>query len=148
MSDESRTTGMGLWTDANQMLRAAKHLMNVKEMSLSPPLYFLLGHALELTFKAYIRAKGASLSSIKAIGHDLVVAKEWAVTASIEQHASLTEEEHKSISLLNEYYRKKEFEYRVSGAKKYPEPALVAALIEKLLKGTKNECFESVKIAT
>jgi hypothetical protein len=144
MSDDNRTSGMGLWTDANEMLRAAKHLMTVKQLALSQPLYFLLGHALELAFKSYIRAKGASLNSLRSVGHDLVVAKEWAITAGIEELARLDEQEHLAIKMLNEYYRRKEFEYRVTGGKSYPEAKLLAELIEKLLNGTHDVCLKSV----
>jgi hypothetical protein len=56
MADESRTTGMGLWTDANEMLAAAKHLAYAKGFEVSQPLYYLLGHALELSLKCYVRA--------------------------------------------------------------------------------------------
>jgi len=144
MSDDNRTSGMGLWTDANEMLRAAKHLMAVKQFALSQPLYFLLGHALELAFKSYIRAKGASLNSLRTVGHDLVAAKELAVTAGIEESAWLDKQEHLAIAMLNEYYRRKEFEYRVTGVKIYPEAKLLVELVEKLLNGTHDVCLKSI----
>ena len=144
MSDDNRTSGMGLWTDANEMLQAAKHLMTVKRFAFSQPLYFLLGHALELAFKSYIRAKGASLNSLRKIGHDLVVAKESAVTAGIEELAQLNEQEHSAISIINEYYRRKEFEYRVTGGKTYPEAKLLADIVEKLLNKTRDICLKSI----
>ena len=146
MSDDNRTSGMGLWTDANEMLRAAKHLMTVKQLTLSQPLYFLLGHALELAFKSYIRAKGDSLNSLRTVGHNLVVAKELAVTAGIEELVRLDEREHLAIAVLNEYYLRKEFEYRVTGVKIYPEAKLLAELVEKLLNGTHDVCLKSVLI--
>ena len=49
MVEESRTTGMGLWTDANEMLMGAKHLATVRRFELSQPLYYLLLIRHELT---------------------------------------------------------------------------------------------------
>jgi hypothetical protein len=49
MSDDNRTSGMGFWTDANEMLQAAKHLMTVKQLALSQPLYFLLEPVYDLS---------------------------------------------------------------------------------------------------
>ena len=148
MSDDNRTTGMGLWTDANEMLQAAKHLITVKRFELSQPLHFLLGHALELAFKSYLCAKGASQKSLRAIGHDLVVAKELAVTAGIEELTLLDEQEHLAISMINEYYRRKEFEYRVTGVKIYPEAKRLVELVEKLLNGTHDVCLKSISNTT
>ena len=91
MADESRTTGMGLWTDASEMLQAAKHLSTVKKMELSQPLYYLLGHGLELGFKSFLRAKGAGLPALKKIGHDLVVGMDLAIAAGLTDLVAISE---------------------------------------------------------
>jgi len=144
MADESRTTGMGLWTDANQMLAAAKHLASVKGFEFSQPLYYLLGHALELSFKCYVRAKGATLSCLRSIGHDLDLALDWALTAGLADIVQITEKDRGVISLMNGYYKAKEFEYRVTGSKKYPLASDLIELVERILKATKSECRKSV----
>ncbi len=144
MSDDARTTGMGLWTDADQMLRAAKHLLKAKEFEISSPLYFLLGHSIELSFKAYLRAQGASLDALKNIGHDLERARSSASNAGIDGIVQLTGEEVSAIALLNEYYVRKEFEYRVTGSKVYPPAALLVGIIERVLGATRNICAASI----
>lgn len=144
MNDDARTTGMGLWTDANQMLRAAKHLMTAKEFELSSPLYFLLGHSLELSFKAYLRAQGVSLDALKDFGHNLESAKSSAAKSGIEAIVQLTGEEAAAIALLNEYYVRKQFEYRVTGSKVYPPAPLLVGIIERVLGATRNICAASI----
>jgi len=144
MGDEERTTGMGLWTDANQMLAAAKHLASVESMSLVQPLYYLLGHAIELAFKSYVRARGASLGCLKSIGHDLDLARERAQTAGLGDLVKLSPNDQATISLLNVYYKAKEFEYRVTGSKKYPHVEDLVALLERILSATKHTCAARV----
>jgi hypothetical protein len=144
MADESRTTGMGLWTDANEMLAAAKHLASIKKFELSQPLYYLLGHSLELSFKCYVRAKGATLGCLRSIGHDLELGLDWALTAGLGDIVQITAKDRGVIALMNRYYKAKEFEYRVTGSKRYPLVADLIELIERVLKATKPVCRKSV----
>jgi len=46
---------------------------------------------------------------------------------------------------MNIPYKAKEFEYRVTGAKKYPHVMDLIALVEKVLKGIKAICAKSAK---
>ena len=144
MADELRTTGMGLWTDANEMLLAAKHLATVKKLEFSQPLYYLLGHAIELSFKSYVRAKGATLDCLKSIGHDLILGLDWAQTAGLGDVIQLTDHDRAVVSMLNAYYKAKEFEYRVTGAKTYPNVAELVTLLDRVLTATKAICLKSV----
>lgn len=145
MADETRTTGMGLWTDANEMLAAAKHLSAVKDFEFSQPLYYLLGHSLELSFKSYVRANGASLNCLKSIGHDLNLALDWALTGGLEKLVTITEADKQLVSLVNTYYKAKEFEYRKTGIKEYPHAKDLISLTERVLKATKSPCARSVR---
>lgn len=142
MAEETRTTGMGLWTDANEMLLAAEHLATVNRLKLSQPLYYLLGHAIELSFKSYIRAKGATLDCLKSIGHDLVLAFDWANTAGLNDLVQLTEQDRAVLSMLNTYYKAKEFEYRVTGPKTYPNVADLVSLLQRVLEATEPVCLK------
>lgn len=144
MTEDKQTTGMGLWTDANEMLIAARHLTSVRSLEFSKPLYFLLGHSLELSFKSFVRAKGASLSCLKSIGHDLCLALEWAKTAGIAELVEISENDAALIELMNRYYKAKEFEYRVTGPKKLPRTEDLIDLLDRILSATKAFCVKSV----
>lgn len=135
---------MGLWTDAKDMLEAAKLLQEKDEQGLVHPRYFLLGHGLEEAFKAFVRAKGGTLQCLKSIGHDLELARDWANTSGLAQFYTLSEEDNQALGMLNPYYRSKEFEYRVTGYKSYPEPEVLVGLLERLLSSIKDICVKSV----
>jgi hypothetical protein len=77
-----RTTGMGLWTDAKNMLAAAK-LVSADE-HLVTPAYYLAGHGIEEVFKAYLRSHGHSIGKLKKIGHKLVCAQDEAIRCGFE----------------------------------------------------------------
>lgn len=144
MIEEERTTGMGLWTDAREMLDAAKHLAASKKFELGQPLYYLLGHSLELAFKSFIRARGANLADLKNIGHDLDQGLIRAEQKGLGELVNLSEKEKAVITMINQYYKFKEFEYRVTGAKKYPLSSDLISLIERLLNATESTCIKSI----
>ena len=62
------------WIDAKAYVEAAEILIKSATPSISQPIYFLLGHALELTLKAYLLAKDVSPDYLFEIKHDLIKA--------------------------------------------------------------------------
>ena len=137
----SRTTPLGLWTDAKNMLAAAMLLNQNEDIHLLRPLYYLLGHGIEEAFKAFIMAKGGTLQCLKSIGHDLELARDWANTAHLAQFYTLTEKDNQAIKMLNPYYKTKELEYRVKGYKSYPESDVLIGLLNNLLSSIKHICI-------
>lgn len=73
---------MGLWTDANEMLEAAKVLAGSGVHKVLGPTYYLLGHSLELAFKSFLLAKGKPHGKLRTIGHDLG----WAMKSAVEAY--------------------------------------------------------------
>ena len=72
MSESRRYTGVGLARRAVEFSEAAEHL--ITKQGLSPVSFvflFLIGHALELAYKAILMTFGATEASLKNIGHDL-----------------------------------------------------------------------------
>ena len=145
VSNGSRTTGAGLWTDANQMLSAARLLATAKGFETSQPLFYLLGHSLELSFKSYVRAKGGTLECLKSMGHDLELCLAWALTTGLADIVKISEKERAIVSLMNIPYKAKEFEYRVTGHKRRPQVPDLIALTEKILKSTREICVRSAR---
>ncbi|MBU6470562.1 MAG: hypothetical protein KGQ68_07750 [Gammaproteobacteria bacterium] len=130
-ADDSRTTGMGLWTDANNILQAVKllvgknKLMNVR--------YYLLGHGIEEALKAFIRANHGTLECLKSIGHDMEFAYDWANTCGLSNYCNMTTEDKRALSMLNRYYKSKELEYRTTGYKEYPPEDLLNRVPRKFI---------------
>ncbi|MDO8446668.1 MAG: hypothetical protein Q7T53_11305 [Deltaproteobacteria bacterium] len=136
---------MGLWTDAKDMLAAAKILHEKEKQRIGNPIYYLLCHGVEEAFKAFICAKGGSLKCLKSIGHDLELAKEWAVACGLDKDYQISKEHDTMLKLINGYYKSKEFEYRVTGYKRYPKSENLITFLEDLLKHIRNTCLQSVK---
>ena len=93
--------------------------------------YFLLGHSLELGFKAFLYKKGTSLYDlIYKLGHNLVKCKKLSQKNGL---AGLIGKDKEVIRMLNSYYSKKEFEYIVQGFKNWPSFEDTENLAEKIL---------------
>lgn len=146
MTDDERTTGMGLWTDARQMLKAAKVLSENPDLAGSSPAYFLAGHGIEEVFKAYLRACGISLKELRCIGHNLEHALGAAVSHGIEGVCALTSQDKAIVAVLNQYYKAKHFEYRVTGYKILPQLSDLLSLGQRVLAAIKPVCEASVGV--
>ncbi|MFT6910714.1 MAG: hypothetical protein ACJAS1_007447 [Oleiphilaceae bacterium] len=144
MNQSERQTGMGLWTDSREMLEAANVLMP-KGISLMRPIYYLLGHSLEVGVKGFLLSHGATQKDIRGIGHDLTLAIEEANLLGLEPYFQFTMEQIKSVKLLNSYYKAKELEYRVTGYKSFPDATTFAEMIHDLLVAIKPVCRVSVE---
>jgi hypothetical protein len=116
-----RTTAIGLVTDAKQMLKAAEILNESGEWKVLMPTYYLLGHATEVVLKAFLLARGEELEGLKKrYGHNIAKAAKSVVEAKHNAISPLVDEHLPEIELLNDYYKGKELEYRVTGAKSFP----------------------------
>ena len=140
--NEERTTPLSLWSFARDFLDAARLVGVSSRHEISAPHYYLLGHATELTLKAFLLANGIAVHDLKKkIGHDLEKAFDRAVEFNLSKHVTVTLEEEKSLRLLNTTYRPKEHEYVVTGFRELPRPALIVSLVEKVLDASQSMCF-------
>ena len=138
--DESRTTAIGLWTDAKDMLAAAEALMQQQakssreHMRLLSPTYFLLGHGIEVSLKSVLLANGSSLDELrKNLGHDLDKAVERVIALDLDPRSGFVASNASRVQMLNPYYRAKVFEHRVTGFKSLPPTEELAAFLGQLL---------------
>lgn len=135
---------MGLWSDSNEMLEAARTLKTHSPRLIGPK-YYLLGHSFEVGVKSFLLAKGFSEEQLrKKIGHDLCKALAAATKVGIIDFYAFSEQELDSITQLNPYYRSKELEYRVTGFKSYPDDEAFSNMIEGMLTSIRSICRESI----
>jgi hypothetical protein len=146
ISQDERTNGMGLWTDAKDMLKAARLVLADESMSHSSPVFYLAGHGIEEAFKAFLRCRGKSLEDLKNIGHNLECALNVAISNGFEELCALTVQDKKMISAFNGYYQIKKFEYRVTGRYYLPPPENLIDLGERMLKAIKSICEASAGV--
>jgi len=112
---------LGLVTDAKDMLKAAEILHQCGEWKVLMPTYYLLGHATQVALKAFLLAHGDALDKLKnRYGHDIAKSAKSVVKAKHNTVSPLVQEHLPEIELLNFYYKAKELEYRVTGAKSFP----------------------------
>ena len=118
---ESETYHIGLWNYARNFYFAANNLREQNNRTISAPVYYLYGHAIELVLKSILIFEGNSENDIKIIGHNLLKAWEHASSYDLSLQQSESTELTQTIEMINPYYEGKELEYIVSGGKRYPE---------------------------
>ncbi len=141
MDQDERTTATGLWMFAETYLQAGKHLAETgaDHLRFDAPIYFLYSHAIELTLKAYLRSKGATVSKLRRMGHALPALLERAGAQGLDQ-GRLGENIASLIALLDVYNQDHEFRYIRTGAKRLPEIKALHDVAARLLSATYTAC--------
>jgi len=137
--DEPRTTSTGLWTLGEEFFLIVNFIPKGKR-GLSDPCYYLLSHSIEVTLKAFLRAKGYTVPELIEIGHDLGDLLRHAELRGICDIVALEERHIDAIKIGNAIYKEKEWEYRKRGFKEYPIIDDLYSLARVLLDGTRGEC--------
>ena len=137
--DEPRTTPAGLWTLADEFFRTVEYIPEGKRRH-SSPCYYLLSHSIELTLKAFLRAKGCTIPELIKIGHDLGELLRHAELSGICGVVALEERHLDAIEIANAIYKEKEWEYRKRGFKEYPIIDDLYSFARALLDGTRGKC--------
>ena len=92
---------------------------DVSEQRLFPlffPFLFLIGHALELAYKAVLLEDGATEADLKRIGHDLMKCRRRVHACRRGLLAELEEPGTEEIvGMIGPYYKAKAFEYHLTG---------------------------------
>jgi hypothetical protein len=123
-----RQTARGLVTHAREFHKAAQLIADqvgtddvtdgLKDSAYHNPFYYLCGHSLELSMKATLLAAGRTHDELRwPIGHDL----DRCLSDMRKHYPGHNCDEHADmIALLNRSYLEKEFEYRMTGARRWP----------------------------
>ncbi|WP_213948379.1 hypothetical protein [Luteibacter sp. dw_328] len=87
----------------------------------SMPAYSLMGQAIELALKSFLRARGVEMTYLsRKVGHDLSRALQEARALSLHRLIQLHDFEMHSIDLLSYPYRGHRFRYIVNGSLTLP----------------------------
>jgi hypothetical protein len=148
ISDDERTSAMGLLTDAKQMLAAAKLLHDSNVWKVQRPTYYLLGHSIELALKSFLLASGMSQGTLKnKLGHNLTKTARRVIAAKSNSISPIVQEYLAAIDLLNHYYQAKELEYRVTGTKRFPAKETLIALLDAVIPKIEPVAYQALKIS-
>jgi len=146
--------GVGFARLAADFLNAAKIVAEEDEADLFGrqvfldrlfPFLFLIGHALELAYKAVLVVDGATEKDLKQIGHDLVRCRRKVQVAFPRLLEQLeTPGTERIVRMIGPYYKAKLFEYHKTGL--YPglpgDPNQVVTITD----GTVNNIREWVRL--
>ena len=154
--DPEKTTPVGLVRYAEDFLlssitveRELGPKIGAGQIPAVPSLY-LIGHSIELAFKAFLLAHGVTLDRlISDFRHDLQKCFNEAKSLGIENEFCPSEPERGAFELLDVLYSSKQLEYVVTGMKYMPLFPLVQAFAIKLLKVVSShvgfECRHTVE---
>lgn len=139
MSDQ-RTTSLGFWRHAKEFADAGSLVLNQAGSRVSLPAYYLLGHSIELSLKAFLVGRRLTVAKLrsKAFGHDLRVCLEEARRLKLGREVKLTRLEVGVIQLLSFDYAAKRFEYRETGVYHLPLINVLEKVTHKLVHGLKE----------
>ena len=135
LNDEGRTTSLGLLNFSNNYFQAYEIIR--KEGSIkwpSPVMVYMFCHGVELLFKAFLRNKGKTVNELKGIGHDLENIIKACGAFNCNKLDVFTKINWGVVSLLNQQYKNKEFEYSLTGFKQLPSESDVNATLENMVK--------------
>jgi len=112
-----RVTPLGLYRYSLEYFKAFNDLWELDKI-LNAPKYYLVCHAIELSFKSILRSYKYSVEELKNFGHDLAKLMQ---EIENKKYLSFSEEQREIINLVSPYYLEKDFEYIRVGSKTYPQ---------------------------
>lgn len=145
VTDDERTSSVGLWHFAQSYVQAADHLAAALDggsvrLRFDDPVYYLYGHGSELALKAYLRARGLGLTDLKKIGHGCT-----ALFASARERPASRRWPHpkSTVAVLGWFDSMSSDGHRLryvkTGFSRRPELAVVARVAHALLTSTHRE---------
>ena len=149
--NEQKTSAFGLWRFSRDYLNAAiavkqpaQSVQDKLKQEVSIPAYFLVGHAIELALKAFLRAKGMLVEELRSMqyGHNLDALARESRRRKLGAVVKLTRTEFNAVLLLNLSYKPKELEYIVTGARRLPDYADLVTIAQKLIQGLEGYCYK------
>jgi hypothetical protein len=108
--------------------------------------YFLLGHSIELSFKAVLIAHGTTDARLRQLGHDLVASRDAMLALGAGTDGpQLDPEDRARIELLSPLYKAKALEYLVPGFMSLPDFDDLLALAERLVRAVQGYVDQAVR---
>jgi hypothetical protein len=127
------------WQLASDYHQAANLVFEKRKFMPNFPGYSLIGHALELYLKAYLRSQGEDIKALKSIGHSLEKALETAERRGLATHFKIKPRDRQRLELLSRAYQAKDFDYKAQGRWELPLPSWTTEFADRL-----SHCIESI----
>ena len=129
---------------ANGYLTAASKLLANSSGQTFLPALFLLAHALELHFKAYLISRGVSETRLRSreLGHDLVACFREGKVHGICTYLALSKEQVYQLVRVSRYYQGKQLEYFAPASKRFGSVEAFRVIVEQVSKAVFNPIAE------
>jgi hypothetical protein len=137
---------LGFIIYAKEFFNTARSFKSTKPFSPLP--YYLFCHALELSLKGFLLAKGISkkdLQKREKVGHDLLKVLDEAIARGLDKIVPVSAMQRNEIAKANDYYLNKYFEYfevikAVTGYPDLPDMAILEKLISDIIEKVEPVC--------
>lgn len=130
------------WALANSYSAAASRLIAEGSAETFLPSVFLLLHALELHFKAFLFSQGVNDKQLRKVGHDLLACLRACKERGFALHVELSWLQQMQVARVNVYYKEKELEYFVPQAKRFGSIERLSQTVHQVAKGIFNPITE------
>jgi HEPN domain-containing protein len=133
--DPSRTTPQGLLHFAEEFWRSAQLVatpeLKKPEFLQCPSFvgYYLAGHAVELSLKAFLRASGKTLEDLRSMGHNLSNCLDEATKLGF----AISPKGAALVRSISPEYALKRFEYIVTGVYSLPKWLDIRVAVEEII---------------
>lgn len=107
--------------------------------------YYLLGHSIELSLKAFLFGSGVQKKSLYDYGHNLDKLVTESRKMELDKHVELSEQDIDNINLINSSYSTKLLEYIEIGFYRWPKYEYLHAIAHKLVDGIKIPVDEKLR---
>jgi hypothetical protein len=138
---KSATAPFGTHRLAGEFLAAALKIQPVATSAaaeigqpISLTAYYLVGHSIELSLKAFLLGRSAPSKTLrnKPYGHDLSTLLREARRRKLGNLAKLSRGDIAVLNVLNECYGTKELEYAFTGARRLPHYSMAVSVAKHL----------------
>jgi hypothetical protein len=140
---------MGLWRHAREFADAGLAVRIANPNRISLPAFYLIGHSIELSLKAFLLGRGVALNRLrsKEFGHDLAALLKEARRRRLGNEVPLKPKHLGVIQLLNFEYVAKKYEYRETGVYHTPDASFAQEVANRLVDGLKDFCERHTLLA-
>ncbi len=145
----ANTAPLGVINLSKQFLAAARHTQEPAKnaaqelgQKLSLVAYYLAGHSIELSFKAFLLGRGLTVETLRGrkYGHNLSALLAESRRRKLGNCVKLSRQDLAVVQTLNGCYAAKELEYMFYGSRTIPPYSLFVALAAKLHGGIASYC--------
>lgn len=139
---ESRTSSFGMLRYAHQYQKAALLVHDAKaDGEHFAPAHMLIGQSIELSLKAFLRARGMKLPELKALGHNLERTLDCARAYKLRRVVNLGDDLENCIRDFSSPYADGGFRYIRNGTVTVPSWFLLSAIAVELKSRLRLYCL-------